>query len=148
MGIWLDFSILFMWNFLLLVLIVVVVSRLSKQSPSQATTHEVNPHSMIQDIKSEADYEKAIAASNLVIIDFYATWCGPCKMIAPMLEKFSQEYTGVSFYKIDVDAVTAVASSNQITSMPTFLFFKSGELVTKVIGANPAAIKKALVEYS
>lgn len=99
---------------------------------------------MVTVINTEEEFKTAISASNLVVVDFFATWCGPCKMIAPMLEKFSTEYSSASFYKVDVDDLPSVAASNEVSSMPTLLFFKSGELVGKVIGANPAAIKQTL----
>lgn len=99
---------------------------------------------MVQVIKSEEEFKTAISAANLVVVDFYAVWCGPCKMIAPMLEKFSKDYTNVDFLKVDVDELPSVAQSNDVSSMPTLLFFKSGELVGKVIGANPAAIKQTI----
>lgn len=99
---------------------------------------------MVQVIKSESEFSTAIKADKLVVVDFFAVWCGPCKMIAPMLEKFSQQYSNVAFYKVDVDELPSVAQSQEVTSMPTLLFFKSGELVGKVIGANPAAIKQTI----
>lgn len=99
---------------------------------------------MVTVIQSEEEFTKAISAPNLVVVDFFAVWCGPCKMIAPMLEKFSTQYTSAQFYKVDVDNLPSVAASNDVSSMPTLLFFKSGELVGKVIGANPAAIKQTL----
>lgn len=99
---------------------------------------------MVQVVKSEEEFKTAISASNLVVVDFFAVWCGPCKMIAPMLEKFSKDYSNVNFYKVDVDELPSVAASNEVTSMPTLLFFKSGELVGKVIGANPGAIKQTI----
>lgn len=99
---------------------------------------------MVQVIKSEDEFKQAISASNLVVVDFFAVWCGPCKMIAPLLEKFSNDYSNVSFFKVDVDELPSVAQSNEVSSMPTLLFFKSGELVGKVIGANPTAIKQKI----
>lgn len=103
---------------------------------------------MVHVIKSEAEFSEVIAQQNLVVVDFFATWCGPCKMIAPMLEKFATEYSSAGFYKVDVDELPSVAASQSVTSMPTLLFFKSGELVGKVIGANPAAIKQTLAKLA
>ncbi|QPG74322.1 hypothetical protein FOA43_001649 [Brettanomyces nanus] len=102
----------------------------------------------ITPILSEDQFKKVIADSNLVVIDFFATWCGPCKMLAPMLEKFSKEYSSAKFYNVDVDQLPNVAASNDVSSMPTLLFFKSGQLVGKVIGANPAAIKQNLAKLA
>ncbi|GME86703.1 unnamed protein product [Ambrosiozyma monospora] len=66
--------------------------------------------------------------------------------LAPKLEQISEECTSVDFYKVEVDELAEVAASNGISSMPTFLFFRDGELVGKVIGANPYAIKKEVTK--
>lgn len=138
-----------MFNFILLVLLVFLLNRfLTKKaiqpSVSKQTNKSNNSSKMVQVIQSEAEFKTAISAANLVVVDFFAVWCGPCKMIAPMLEKFSNDYANVSFYKVDVDQLPTVASSNEVSSMPTLLFFKNGELVGKVIGANPGAIKQTI----
>ncbi|ODQ81617.1 hypothetical protein BABINDRAFT_32391 [Babjeviella inositovora NRRL Y-12698] len=99
---------------------------------------------MVSVITSTDEFKTVIQSENLVVVDFFATWCGPCKMIAPLLEKFSKEYTTASFYKVDVDELAEVAASQEISSMPTLLFFKKGVVVAKVIGANPPAIKQAI----
>ncbi|GMM47154.1 thioredoxin [Pichia kluyveri] len=139
-----------MLNFLLLICLVVLLNKfLTKKATVK--TYSNKPHSintnntkMVQVIQSEAEFKTAISAANLVVVDFFAVWCGPCKMIAPMLEKFSNDYSNVSFYKVDVDQLPTVAQSNDVSSMPTILFFKNGEVVGKVIGANPGAIKQTI----
>lgn len=142
-----------MFNFLILVLIVVLINKfLTRQASTSPYSKNPNLNNnnnninnkMVTVIQSEEEFKTAISASNLVVVDFFAVWCGPCKMIAPMLEKFSNDYSNAKFYKVDVDQLPSVAASNEVTSMPTLLFFKSGELVGKVIGANPAAIKQTL----
>ncbi|ANZ75933.1 BA75_03012T0 [Komagataella pastoris] len=100
---------------------------------------------MVQEINSAEEFDKAIA-SGVVLVDFFATWCGPCKMIAPVLDKFSKEYEQVSFYKVDVDKLSEVAARFEISAMPTFLFFQNGEVVSKVTGANAAAIKQTITK--
>ena len=140
-----------MLGFLLLVFAVVVVNKYFSYQNTQLNSQGSKTYSnlspspkMVQVIKSESEFSTAIKADKLVVVDFFAVWCGPCKMIAPMLEKFSQQYSNVVFYKVDVDELPSVAQSQEVTSMPTLLFFKSGELVGKVIGANPAAIKQTI----
>ncbi|SSD61107.1 probable Thioredoxin-2 [Saccharomycodes ludwigii] len=99
---------------------------------------------MVSAISSAEQFSKAINADKLVVVDFFATWCGPCKMIAPMIEKFAQEYTQADFYKVDVDELADVAAKAEVSAMPTFVFYKNGKEVTRVVGANPAAVKSTV----
>lgn len=86
---------------------------------------------MVKQIGSLADLNKemADAGDKLVVIDFYATWCGPCKMISPKLEEMSKTKTNVVFLKVDVDEAEDVAMEYNISAMPTFLFMKNGKKV-------------------
>lgn len=101
-------------------------------------------YKMVKVVKSAAEFQQALKFVGLTVVDFYATWCGPCKMIAPLLEKFSTEYSNVNFIKVDVDESGDIAQQYEVSSMPTLIFFKNGEIVQKVIGANPSAIKQAI----
>jgi len=83
---------------------------------------------------------EVLQAEQTVIVDFWATWCGPCKMIAPILEEIAGEYDNrVKVVKIDVDANAATAGKYNIMSIPSLLFFKNGEMVDQVVGAIPKA---------
>jgi len=75
-----------------------------------------------------------------VAVDFYAEWCGPCKMLAPVLEKFSQTYEGkVKVAKVDVDSNPELAGRFRIRGVPTMIFFKDGKVVDQVVGLLPPA---------
>ncbi|QIW98963.1 hypothetical protein AMS68_004481 [Peltaster fructicola] len=93
--------------------------------------------------KSEFD-EKVTGSDKLVILDCYATWCGPCKVIAPKIVEFSHKYTDAKFYKLDVDESPDVAQELGVRAMPTFFIFKNGEKIAEVVGANPVAVEKAI----
>ncbi|KAA8905000.1 putative thioredoxin [Sphaerosporella brunnea] len=97
-------------------------------------------------LRSHDEFKKIIEDSKekLVVIDCYATWCGPCRVIAPKIVAFSQDYPDVSFYKLDVDEVPDVAQELGVRAMPTFCFFKGGEKIQEVVGANPPALKSAI----
>ncbi|KAK0549814.1 hypothetical protein OC846_000281 [Tilletia horrida] len=82
------------------------------------------------------EFESYIKQNKVVLIDFWATWCGPCRMISPIFEKLSEQHGNVKFAKIDVDANDA-GSKLGIRAMPTFLLFVDGEKVGEVVGANP-----------
>lgn len=77
----------------------------------------------------------------LVVIDFTATWCGPCKMIAPVYEKMQEEFPGVVFAKIDVDANEEATQLCGVTAMPTFQFYKGGQKVGELKGANADGLR-------
>ena len=84
-------------------------------------------------------------SNGVVLVDFWATWCGPCKMIAPVLEELDQELAGkVNIVKVDVDQNQETASQFGIMSIPTLLLFKDGEQVDKTVGFQP---KEALAEF-
>lgn len=99
----------------------------------------------VHNLASKADWESALAAKDtLVVLDCFATWCGPCKVIAPQVVKFSNTYPEARFYKLDVDEVPDVAQELGIRAMPTFLLFKNGDKVAEVVGANPKALETAI----
>eukprot|EP00397_Hematodinium_sp_SG-2012_P066320 GEMP01098998.1.p2 GENE.GEMP01098998.1~~GEMP01098998.1.p2 ORF type:complete len:106 (+),score=12.45 GEMP01098998.1:47-364(+) len=104
---------------------------------------------MVHKVEDKADFDKQLAdaGAKLVIIDFYATWCGPCKVIAPKLEAMNEEMTDVVFLKVDVDDCEEVAMEYQISCMPTFVFIKSGEKVDSFSGASEERIREYLTKY-
>ncbi|THZ13734.1 hypothetical protein D6C90_08082 [Aureobasidium pullulans] len=98
--------------------------------------------------KYKADFDSARAETGtLMVVDFFATWCGPCKAIAPQVVKMSSTYPSARFYKIDVDEVPEVAQELSIRAMPTFVLFKDGQEVATVVGANPTALEAAIKQH-
>ncbi|QRW14478.1 TRX2-thioredoxin II, related protein [Ceratobasidium sp. AG-Ba] len=105
----------------------------------------------LRQINSMADLETLLTnkASGLVVIDFHATWCGPCHAIAPVYKQLSEEYTHVAFAKVDVDAVRDVAEKYYvIKAMPTFLFIKNKAVVETIRGADKMALANALKAHA
>ncbi|MDR2183822.1 MAG: thioredoxin [Clostridiales bacterium] len=88
---------------------------------------------------NEADFENDVLKSEIpVVVDFFATWCGPCKMIAPVLDQLADEFAGkAKIVKLDVDQAKQVAIQYGVKSVPTLVFFKDGEIADKVVGAQP-----------
>jgi thioredoxin 1 len=98
----------------------------------------------VRTIYSISDFEKVIEGPALTVIDFWASWCGPCLQIAPRIEEFARNYPYVNFYKVDVDQAHDLATKANITAMPTFKFYKKGHLLDTVIGADLSAIKERI----
>ena len=91
-------------------------------------------------IGSEEAFDQLIAGDTPVLVDFWATWCGPCRMIAPIVEEIANEYAGkVLVAKVDVDEMGELAQRYRIMNIPTLMLFKQGQLVDKAIGARPKA---------
>ncbi len=91
-------------------------------------------------IGSEEAFDKLIAGDAPVLVDFWATWCGPRRMIAPIVEEIANEYAGkVAVAKVDVDEMGELAQRYRIMNIPTLMLFKQGQLVDKAIGARPKA---------
>ncbi len=89
----------------------------------------------------DKNFDDVVLKSEIpVIVDFWAEWCGPCRMIAPAMEEISNEYSGkASVVKVDVDNSPAIASRFNIRNIPTVLFFKNGQVADRQVGAVPKA---------
>jgi thioredoxin 1 len=86
---------------------------------------------------TDANFEaEAIKSDKLVVVDLWAEWCGPCKMMGPVIDELAKEYDGKALVgKLDVDSNSEVPTKYNVRGIPTFLFFKDGELVDKLVGA-------------
>ncbi len=84
-----------------------------------------------------ANFEKTVTANDIVLVDFWAAWCGPCRMFAPVYEKASEAHSDIVFGKVDTEAEQALATAADITSIPTLMAFREGILVFSQPGALP-----------
>lgn len=91
--------------------------------------------------------QEVLKAPGLVLVDFWAVWCGPCRMVAPIVDEISKEYEGkLKVVKLNTDENPDVASKYRIMGIPTLMFFKDGQTVDQVVGAVPKAQLKTKVD--
>ncbi|KAG9007828.1 hypothetical protein FRB95_011999 [Tulasnella sp. JGI-2019a] len=98
----------------------------------------------VTEITSLAQFKEIIAKDEYSVMDFWATWCGPCRVISPVFEKMAEQFTNVKCYKIDVDTQSEISQECGIRAMPTFMAFKNGQKVKDMMGANPPALEQLL----
>ncbi|KAK7274691.1 hypothetical protein RIF29_15788 [Crotalaria pallida] len=94
--------------------------------------------------KWKAHFDASRETNKLMVIDFSATWCGPCKKMEPIIREFAAQYTDVEFIKLDVDELMEVAQAFQVQAMPTFILIKKGKVVGKVVGAKKEELQKLI----
>jgi len=97
-------------------------------------------------IQTTEEFNEVI--KGLVVIDFTAAWCGPCKAIAPKFAAMAEKYTDIKFFKVDVDDLEDVAATAGINAMPTFQVYHNGEKVAEVTGANPTKLEEMIQTHA
>lgn len=102
---------------------------------------------MAVEFTDENFQSEVLESDKLVMVDFWATWCGPCRQIAPVIDELAMENgEKVKVGKLDVDNNQNSAMKYQVTNIPTILFFKNGEVVDKVLGAQPKAVLQSKID--
>mmetsp|Transcript_47569 Transcript_47569/g.110319 ORF Transcript_47569/g.110319 Transcript_47569/m.110319 type:complete len:105 (-) Transcript_47569:404-718(-) len=103
---------------------------------------------MVNTLASKADFDKAIDVDKLVVVDFTATWCGPCQRMSPIIEKLAAEFPNIVFVKVDVDENEETAAHCGISAMPTFQFYQKGEKVNEFSGASEDKLRGTIAALS
>ena len=101
---------------------------------------------MVKEINGLQNLDLEVANNKQVLVDLYATWCGPCKMLAPIVEKVSNEVEDLVVLKVDIDENDDIASNFGVEAIPTLLVFENGKLKTKNVGFIPEVKVKELVK--
>lgn len=132
---------------------VLATQNIKRTSSSSSCNRRTNLSMRVVDIDSEASFDKTIssAGDNLVVVDYSTTWCGPCRVIAPVFEEMSDTYPNVVFLKVIGDATpegSKLMKREGVRSVPSFHYFVGGEKVDVVNGANAEAIESAIKKYS
>tara|TARA_B100000902_G_scaffold18847_1_gene22612 strand:+ start:92 stop:400 length:309 start_codon:yes stop_codon:yes gene_type:complete len=99
----------------------------------------------MKDINAE-EYAALQNSENPVVIDFHATWCGPCKVLSPILEELEAEVENVDFVKLDVDQFPEIAGANQVMGVPTVVILKDGEVKERFVGVQPKETIKEKID--
>ncbi|CAB4284970.1 unnamed protein product [Prunus armeniaca] len=115
----------------------------SEQSGAEFTG--ANVHLITTTESWDQKMEEAKRDGKTVIANFSATWCGPCKMIAPLYRELSEQYTSLMFLVIDVDELTDFSTSWDIKATPTFFFLRDGQQIDKLVGANKPELQKKII---
>lgn len=105
---------------------------------------------VVKQVASDGEFNSELqsAAGKCVIADFFATWCGPCRNIAPIYEQLSNKYPQARFLKVDVDKLPTTAQSQGVSAMPTFLFFLNGQKVDTLRGADPQQLEAKIQKWA
>ncbi|KAH7104877.1 thioredoxin-domain-containing protein [Auriculariales sp. MPI-PUGE-AT-0066] len=103
---------------------------------------------MPTDISSSSQLSKIISGNKLTVIDFWATWCGPCKMMDPVFDSLSKQYPGANFVKVDTDAHKDIMQEYKVSGMPTFILMKGGVKVDQVRGADKRGLENAVAKHA
>lgn len=89
---------------------------------------------------NESDFNEKVPAAPIAMVDFWATWCGPCKMLAPVIEQLGEKYDGKAVVgKVDIDENQALAAKYGVMSIPTVVFFQNGKEIGRKVGVQPAS---------
>lgn len=103
---------------------------------------------MAVNVTTDQSFEQD-TANGVTLIDFWATWCGPCRMQSPVVEALSEEMPGVNFYKLDVDQNPETAQKFRIMSIPTLMIKKDGQVVDQIVGYHPKEqLQQILQQYT
>jgi thioredoxin 1 len=97
---------------------------------------------MIEYNNTDAEFQETLRNHEYVLCNFTASWCGPCRAIAPIAEQLAKDYSHIKFIKVDVDENSETSSDYSIRAMPTFMLFHDGVKVKEFMGANPSHLKQ------
>jgi len=139
------YSIVTEWQFCIIIIYEEVMSEVSHQNNANQDI-PLLVEGQVLHCHSEDSYRAALhaAGDRLVVVDCFASWCGPCIQMAPIFERFAGEFPDVVFIKMDMDQVPSLKSELSVWALPTFVFFKHGKKVGSFMGANTTLLRRGL----
>ncbi|WVZ05814.1 hypothetical protein V8G54_019160 [Vigna mungo] len=126
------------------------VSSLFGGSGGDETSYSEGPSRVLSFHSSarwQLHFNEVKESGQLLVVDFSASWCGPCKFIEPAIHAMAGKFTDVNFVKIDVDELSDVAGEFQVQAMPTFVLFKGGKIIDRVVGAKKDELEKKVEKH-
>lgn len=103
---------------------------------------------MINEIRFKSELDEELKKENLLVLDFYADWCGPCKSLSPILDELDKEYPNVDFLKINVNNLDLFPEEYKVSSLPTIFFIKGGKKLHSIIGFNEDELIEKINQFS
>lgn len=102
---------------------------------------------MVRQMASVEEF-KQIINQGTVVVDFFATWCGPCKMIAPFFEQLSKDHPSLQFVKVDVDELEEISAEAGVSAMPSFFVYKDGKIADQMVGASKEKLEAMVKKFA
>ncbi|KAG9139488.1 hypothetical protein Leryth_024051 [Lithospermum erythrorhizon] len=127
-----------------------IISSILGAGPAEAATDDTSPTRVIKLHSANQwhlHFNSSKQLNKLMVVDFAAAWCGPCKFMEPAINTMADKYTDVDFVKIDVDEVPDVAKEYKVEAMPTFILLKQGKEVDRVIGAKKDELERKIQNH-
>lgn len=102
---------------------------------------------MIPEIESAAEFKEIVGQGRYILVNFYATWNGPSKMMKPVLDRLAQQYATIPFFNVDVDSLEEIASEAGVSAMPTYMIYVWGNVVDQLVGASEGKLEAMVKKY-
>lgn len=118
-----------------------------KQQPSVVLPETIQEERMLQ-VQDLDQWNRLLTEKERVVVDFSATWCGPCKKVAPIFADLSSRFSSITFAKVDIEVLEQAADEHEVSVLPTFLFFRNRVVVDRLSGADAGSLSRKVVDLS